>query len=175
MTKPPIWYGVAGFLGRLIIFFAVSWICLIWLNMYLFYWWLYLRYVVTWILFNILVRCLLEISSMNFVTVVGYFLPILMIHTLVIFLAGESAVPWAIVCWLGDIVHVVMLVVLSNYTNRSTSWWKRDSNFKYIIFDEGLVWEINFHVVMVETFMPLIRSEPVNHPSQNLYLCSLKN
>ena len=52
--------------------------------------------------------------------------------------------PKGIVCWLVDIVHVLMITVLGNDTNRSTSWWKSYSNFKYIIFDEGVIWEINF-------------------------------
>ena len=47
-----------------------------------------------------------------------------------------------IVCWLGYIGHVVMLTVLVRNVNNITSWWKIYINLKYIIFDEGVVWEI---------------------------------
>ena len=48
-------------------------------------------------------------------------------------------VPRDIVCLLGDIGHDVMLTVLENEVNSSTSWWKSYSNLKYVIFDKGVV------------------------------------
>ena len=62
----------------------------------------------------------------------------------------EIKVPRDIICWLEDILHVVMLTVLVNDTNSSTSWCKSYNNFKYIIFCEGMIWDIYFNVGRVE-------------------------
>ena len=51
----------------------------------------------------------------------------------------ESKSPRDIFCLLGDIGRVLKLAILGNNVNRIISWWKIYSNFKYIIFDEGLV------------------------------------
>ena len=40
---------------------------------------------------------------------------------------------------LGDIWHVGMFTVLCNSDNRIASWWEINSDFKYIIFDEGVI------------------------------------
>ena len=64
----------------------------------------------------------------------------------------ESAVPWSIFCLMVYIGHVVMLTVLGNNTTRITSRWKSYSNFKYIIFDEGEFWEINFQCLKGKSF-----------------------
>ena len=70
----------------------------------------------------------------------------------------KNEVSLTIVCWMGYIVHVVMLKVFGNDANTSTSRWKINSNFKYIIFGEGLVWEIKYNVGRVEKFAPVISS-----------------
>ena len=84
----------------------------------------------------------------------------------------KITVPRDIVYWLGDILHVVMFTLLYNNTERSSSWWKINSDFKYIIFDEGMVWEIDFNVGRVERIFIFISSEPSKHPLLNLLLCS---
>ena len=40
--------------------------------------------------------------------------------------------------------HVVMFTVLCYNTNGSAFWWKIDIDFKYIIFDKGMILEFNF-------------------------------
>ena len=84
----------------------------------------------------------------------------------------EIVVTWFIVGWLGDIVYVVMLKVLGNYSNMSFSWWRHYSNFKNIMFDKGVVWEIHFNVGRVEIFDPIIDSELGDHHFPSLLLCS---
>ena len=86
----------------------------------------------------------------------------------------KTMITRASVCWLVDIGHVVMLKVFGNDANMSTSLWKIYSNFKYTIFDEGVIWEIDFNVWRVEIFVPVISLEPGDHPFTNLLLCSSK-
>ena len=38
-----------------------------------------------------------------------------------------------------DVWHVVMFTVLCYNANGSDSWWEIDIDFKYIIFDEGII------------------------------------
>ena len=59
---------------------------------------------------------------------------------------------------MGSIGHVVMLTLFGDYANTITYWWKIYSNFKYIIFGEGVILEIIFYVVRVEIFVPVIYS-----------------
>ena len=78
-TTSPMWYGVGGFVGMLISVLPISWMCLILLNMVLFYCGFFLvvilslRSVITWTLLNFPVSCWLEKSSMTCCNVVGYF------------------------------------------------------------------------------------------------------
>ena len=65
----------------------------------------------------------------------------------------------------------MILPVFGNNDNMSTSWWKIYINFKYIIFDEGVIREINFNVGGVEKIAHVISLEPVEHPFTNLLLC----
>ena len=96
LTTSPIWSGVGVFLVRIMIFSPIAWMFIILINIDMFYWrifltmFLSLRDVMTWILLNFPVRCWLDISSMNCGTVVGYFLPIMRIHTLVLFISGKE-------------------------------------------------------------------------------------
>ena len=73
---------------------------------------------------------------------------------------SQIMVTRGIVCFLGDIGHVVMLILLVKDANRSPYWWKSYSNFKYTIFDEGVIWEITFNGGRVGKFVPVMRSEP---------------
>ena len=157
--------------------FLISLIWIIWLNIDIFSWIFFftvllsLEDVMTWTLLNFTVSCSLDIYSINFCTVVGSFIPLMRIHTLVLFLAGQSTVPVDIVCWPGDIGHIVILTLMCNGANSITYWWERYSHFKYIIFDEGVIWEINFNVIRMETFMAVMILEPGDHPFTNLLLC----
>ena len=72
-------------------------------------------------------------------------------------------VPRAIVCLMVDIGHVVLLAVLGNNDNRITSWLKSYSDFKCIIFDKGVILEINSNVGRVEVFVLVISSESGDH------------
>ena len=44
--------------------------------------------------------------------------------------------------------------------------------FKYIIFDEGMIREVDFNVVRVEVFVSSINSESGDYPLPHLLLCS---
>ena len=131
-------------------FFPVAWMCPIWFNMDMFPWWfvlkilLSLRSVNIWILLHFPVIFWLGIASMNCGTNVGHFLPIMRICVLVLFLSGEARSHGLLFFWLGVIGHVVMLAVLGDDANRSNFWCKSCSHFKYIVFDEGVLWEIFF-------------------------------
>ena len=65
-----------------------------------------------------------------------------------------------------------MFTVLCNDANSITYWWESNSDFKYFIFDEGVIWEINFNVERVEVFVTVISSEPAENALTNLLLCS---
>ena len=135
--------------------------CLIWFDMVLFSW----RYVfrsffalhacMTLIIMDLNVICWLDMYDMACGMGVGYSLPMIRTHTIV-YLSQRKAVPWDIICWLGDIGHVVIIRVLVKYANRSISWCKSYSDLKYIIFGEGMVWEINFSVGRAIIFLPVI-------------------
>ena len=118
------------------------------------------------------VRCLLLMDSINFFTAVGYFLPVNIIHTLVIFLAVTSCFRgiWFVGCNTED------MLLCSHYwstiANWSTSWWGDKCCLRYIIFDKGLVLDIYFSVVRAEIFFPLINTDPGDHTFRNVLLCS---
>ena len=76
-----------------------------------------------------------------------------------------------IIFWLVDIGQVVIFTGLYNNANRSTSCWEINSDFKYIIFDEWVIWDINFNVGRVEIIVPVISSYPGDHNLPNLLAC----
>ena len=78
-----------------------------------------------------------------------------------------------IVCWLGDIWHVVMFKVLCNNSNRITSWWEINRDFKYIIFNSGVIRDINFNVERVEIFVTVTSSDTGTYPFPNLLFFQL--
>ena len=96
LTTSPIWFGAGSFVGRIISFSPMACMCLIWLNMYLLSWRLVLmislsmRDVITCTLLQFTVSWWLDMDSKTCWGVVGYFLPMLSIQTLVLFLAGNS-------------------------------------------------------------------------------------
>ena len=96
MNTSPIWYFVGSFVGRLIGLFPMNWMCMIWLNTYLFYWrlvlimYLSLRAVMTRTLLHFPVSFLLEMDYKTCWTVVGYFLPMPRIQKMVLFLDGNK-------------------------------------------------------------------------------------
>ena len=69
LTTSTIWYGVGGFVGKIISFYRMACMCLIWLNMILFYWRLVLimslslRDVMIWTLLHFPVSCWIEMAS----------------------------------------------------------------------------------------------------------------
>ena len=65
------------------------------------------------------------------------FSSVLRIHTLGIFITGKPRFQGLLIFRLLYRIHVVMLTVLVNDSNRSTSWWKSYSNFKLIILMKG--------------------------------------
>ena len=95
LTTSPMWFGTGGLSGILIIS-SIVWICLIWLNMRLFYWILFLKMslsmwaVMTCTLLHFPVSCWLYMASKNSCTVVGYFLWIMSTQKWVLFLSGNS-------------------------------------------------------------------------------------
>ena len=86
----------------------------------------------------------LDMASKTCWTVVGYFLQMKRIQT------------WAIVCWLGDIWHVVMFTVLCYNANGSAYWWEIDIDFKYSFLMKGWYERSIFNVVRVEVFVTRI-------------------
>ena len=67
-----------------------------------------------------------------------------------------------------------MFTVLFDNANGSASWRKINIPFKYIIFNKGMILEVNFNVGRVEIFVPSIDSEPGDQPLPNLLFCSSK-
>ena len=92
LTTSPIWSGVGGFVGIMIIFSPMDWMCMIWFNMHLFSWRLVLimslslRDVMACTLLHFNVICRINMYSKTCWAVVGYFLPTLRIQTVVLFL-----------------------------------------------------------------------------------------
>ena len=81
LTTSPIWSGVVGFVEIIISFSPIDWMCLIWLNIDLFYWWFFLT-----VLFvsqgcndvHFPVSFWIDISSRTCWNVVDSFIPIIM-------------------------------------------------------------------------------------------------
>ena len=96
MTTYPIWSGFVGFVWIPISLFPMSCMCLIWLNMHLFYWKFVLIIslsmwaVMTCTLLHFPVGFWLEMASKNCWTVIHYFLPMMRIQILVLFLDRNS-------------------------------------------------------------------------------------
>ena len=85
LTSSPMWYGAGVFIGSLISISPIVWL-LIFLPRIL----LYMHYLVMCIPLRLSVICWLETSSITCFNYVGYFPPMLIIRTLVIFPAGNS-------------------------------------------------------------------------------------
>ena len=133
-----------------------------------------MRAVMKWTLFHFLVSSWLHIDYKTRWTIVGSFLSMMRIQKLVIFFAQEGRISWAVIHLLGNISHVIMFIVLCYNTNRSTSWWEINMDFKHIIFYKGMIWEVNFNVGKLEVFLPSMSSEPGEHLLTNILLCSSK-
>ena len=56
----------------------------------------------------------------------------------------KGMIPWDVFSWLGDIWHVVIFTLLCYNSNESASLWEIEIDFKYIIFDEEMILEVNF-------------------------------
>ena len=152
--------------------------CLIWLNMHLFSWRLVLRMslslqvVMECNVFNIHMSFWIEMDSKTRWTDVGSFMQMLRIQKLVLFLAGNSWLHgilfyyWDIydMLWCSQYCVIIPMGV--------PCWWKMNISLKYIIFDKGMIWEVNFNVERLEMFVPSIISEPGDQPLPNLLLCS---
>ena len=96
MITSPIWFGVGVFLGRLIGLFNIDCMCLILLNIDIFYWIFFptiffsLRSVMTWNMLHFPDSFWLDISSITCWKIIGYFITMLGIQKLVLFLDGKS-------------------------------------------------------------------------------------
>ena len=95
-TTSPMWYGAGGFFGRLIRLLLIACMYLIWLKFDIFYWRFFsqdnlsLRAVTTLTFLHLPAICWLDTASTNCCTVVIYCIPMMVIQTLVIFLAGNA-------------------------------------------------------------------------------------
>ena len=103
-----------------------------------------MRYVMTWTLLHFPASFWLNRASKTFWTVVGYFHPMLRIQTLVLSIAVKAQFRRDVVCLLVYFWHAVMFTLLCKDANRTTSGWEINSDFKYIICDERVIWDINF-------------------------------
>ena len=96
LTTSPMLSGVGGFLVRLITLFRIALIYLIWLKMDMFSWIFVIKIslslcaVITWTILHMSVRCWPDMVSMTCNTIVGYFLTMLIIHSLVIFIEDTA-------------------------------------------------------------------------------------
>ena len=96
MTTSPIWSGIGGSVGRIISLFLIYCMCMIWLNMDIFYWrfvltiFLSLRALMAWELLSFRFSCWPDISSRTCWTDIGSFLSILRVQTLVPFFPGKA-------------------------------------------------------------------------------------
>ena len=76
--------------------FPISWMCLIWLNMHIFYWRLVLimslsmQAVMIYTLLNFSVSFWLDIASKIFWNIVGYFMPMMRIQKFVLFISKNA-------------------------------------------------------------------------------------
>ena len=177
LNTSPILSGVTGFLGILISLFPMAFMCLIWLNMHLFYWilvlimYLSLQAVMTCTMLHFTVICWLGMSYKTCCTVVDYYLPMMRIQTLVLFLSwnalfkGMLFVDWEIydMLWCSQYCVTIQMGVplggklkfTSNISSLMKGWYERSY----------------FNVGRVEVFVPIISSEPGDHPLPNLLLC----
>ena len=104
-------------------------------------------------------------------TVVGSFLPMPRIKTLVLCLEGNSSSMEYFIL-LKYVTHVMIITITSNDTDWISPWWKCYCCFKYIIFNEGDIREINFIFGRSDVYLPLKKMEQGDHPLTNLLLCS---
>ena len=49
---------------------------------------------------------------------------------------GKITFPRVVVCWMGNIWHVVMFILFCTDAKRITSWWESFTDLKFIIFGE---------------------------------------
>ena len=96
LTTSPIWYSFVGFVGRLISLLLMACMCLIWLNIHIFYWILVLMMslslqdMMICTLLHFPVNLLFDMDSKTCLTDVGYFMTMLRIQALVPFLYGNA-------------------------------------------------------------------------------------
>ena len=127
-----------------------------------------------WTFLHFIFSYWLEMAYKTCCTFVGYFLTMLRIQKLFLSLAGMV---WfhGILIFDWEIYDMLWWTqYFSTITNRSTSWWEINIDFKYIIFDGGMIWYVNYNFLRVEVFVPIKSSEPGDHPLPNL-LVSLSN
>ena len=144
LNPSPMWYGVGGFIVRLIMLSQL--IEFVW------FYWRWIFFIEMFLLKNIVSSGFDNVNPNTFpcelITWDGfhdfwYFLWLFYSNYedpyIVSISCRKCVFPWYIICWLWDIRYVVMLIILGNDDNGSISWWKSYSNSKYIIFDEGVV------------------------------------
>ena len=177
-SHPGVICGVGGFVGRLISFSPIDWMCLIWFDMHLFSWiffltiYLPLQAFMTFTLLHLLVSCWLDMDSKNCWTVVGSFMPMLRIQKLVLFLAGNEwfhgllYFDWEIYDRLWCSQYCATMPMGVTLGGKLTL----NSNISYLM--QGWSERSVFNVRRVEVFVPSISPEPGDHLLSNLLLCS---
>ena len=165
-TTSPIWYGVGGFVGRIIRLLPISYMCMILLNINLFSWrlvmimYLSLQVMMKCTLFRFTVSCWLDMAYRTFCDDVGSFLPMLRIQTFFLFIAGNAWFHyllfyyWDIYDMLWCSYHCVVITMRVPLGGKL----KVPSNISFLIkgrFDRSI-----FNVRRVELFVPTISSEP---------------
>ena len=145
----PIWSVVGGFLVILTSFLPLAWMCMIWFNIHIYSWRLVLimslslRDLMTCNLLDFPVSCWLDMVSTTCWSVVGYFLPIMRIQTSFMFLAVNS---WFHGLLFSDWDIYDMLWCSKYFLQFQWGFLLVEIyiDFKYIIFDKRMIWEVNF-------------------------------
>ena len=179
LTTSTILYVFGCFVWGLIILLPMVCMCLIWLNMHIFSWrlvliiFLSLRVVITCTLFYFSVSCWLDIAYRTCWNDVGFFSDNYEDPDIIPVSIWKFSILWAVIFWLKDVWHVVMLTVLCDNNNGIYPCCKINIPFKYISFlikrwSERSI----FNGGRVEIFVPSIFSEPGDQPLPNLLLFS---
>ena len=84
----------------------------------------------------------------------------------------EVSIAWDTVSWYSYISHVMIFTTMINDVNQSSHCYKCDFCFKYVLFNEGLVWDITFYCLGSSCLFPLNILESGDQPLPKLLLCS---
>ena len=140
-----MWSYVLGFSVRLISFPPIPIICIIWLNIDLFFLKICYQSILVFVCCddpNTIVSACDILNWYGFYDLLHYCW-LYSYNSYNQWIGSISfrgySVPLAIVFWPGYIVHVLMITVLGKNTNGSNTWWKSYCCLKFIFFVEGVV------------------------------------